>query len=59
MKWALGIAVTTLALVAFLPLVPVILVLGLLRTSGASETEVTSGGAVRLLSGRAEMLLSQ
>lgn len=32
---------------------------GLLRTSGASETEVTSGGAVRLLSGRAEMLLSQ
>ena len=59
MKWALDIAVTTLALVAFLPLVTVVLVLGPLRTSGASETEVTSGGSVRLLSGRAEMLLSQ
>lgn len=58
-KWALDIAVTTLALAAFLPLVSVVLVLRPLKTSGASETEVTAGGAVRLLSGRAEMLLSR
>lgn len=38
-KWALGIAVTALVLVAFLPLVPVVLVPGRGRLGGASETE--------------------
>lgn len=38
-KWALGIAVTALVLVAFLPLVPVVLVPGPWKTRGASETE--------------------
>lgn len=33
-KWALGIAVTALVLVAFLPLVPVVLVSGPWRTKG-------------------------
>ena len=33
-KWALGIAVTALVLVAFLPLVPVVLVPGPWRTRG-------------------------
>lgn len=38
-KWALGIAVTALVLVAFLPLVLVVLVPGRGRLGGASETE--------------------
>lgn len=33
-KWALGIAVTALVLVAFLPLVPVVLVPGPWKTRG-------------------------
>ena len=52
-KWALGIAVTALVLMAFLPHVPFVLVLG------PSETETPAGGTVRFLSGRAEMLLSR
>lgn len=58
-KWALGIAVTALVLMAFLLHVPFALVLGPWRTGGASETGTPAGGTVRFLSGRAEMLLSR
>lgn len=58
-KWALGIAVTALVLMAFLPHVPFVLVLGRGGLGGASETETPAGGTVRFLSGRAEMLLSR
>ena len=62
-KWALGIAVTALVLVAFLPLVPVVLVPGPWKTRGrVRDRNPPVGGAVRavrFLSGRAEMLLSR
>lgn len=63
-KWALGIAVTALVLVAFLPLVPVVLVPGPWKTRGRVRDrnppplEGPSGPSV-FLSGRAEMLLSR
>lgn len=62
-KWALGIAVTALVLVAFLPLVPVVLVPGPWKTRGRVRDRNPPVGwavrAVRFLSGRAEMLLSR
>lgn len=58
-NWALDIAVTALVLVAFLPLVPDVLVLGPWRTRGRVRGRNPAGEAVRFLSGRAEMLLSR
>lgn len=59
-KWALGIAVTALVLMAFLLHVPFALVLGPWRTRGrVRDRNPPPGGTVRFLSGRAEMLLSR
>lgn len=49
-NWALDIAVTALVLVAFLPLVPDVLVLGPWRTRGRVRGRNPAGEAVRFLS---------
>lgn len=58
-KWALGIAVTALVLMAFLLHVPSPWCWGRGGLGGASETGTPARGTVRFLSGRAEMLLSR